>query len=188
MPTHQVNTGFLCDPDLDDWPALAMWLYVCLWSNPEVNGLTGIYRRPSDRIMRVWTRLSDDELREHWQTVTSEIKSRGEVLPPKVVEFNGGWLWIVGKGNHAIYSVTQATGAMAALKQVPGLVAAAFIEKYRQRLAGAGITDVEMKPSGVLLYRVRGRAGTTAQPAARTSSPARGRMRTVKPGGESDPV
>ena len=188
MPTHQVNTGFLCDPDLDDWPPLSMWLYVCLWSNPQVNGLTGIYRRPSDRIMKVWTRLSDEELREHWHRVTSEITSRGEALPPKVREFNGGWLWVVGKANHAIYSNTQAIGAMVALKQVPGEVAAAFVEKYRSRLAGAGITDVEIKRSGVLLYRVSGRAAstTTAQPAARTA--ARDTMRSVRPGGTSDPV
>ncbi len=187
MPTHQVNTGFLCDPDLDDWPALSMWLYVCLWCNPEINGLTGIYRRPSDRIMAVWTRMSGEELETHWKIVTDKITtSRGEVLPAKVQEFKGGWLWVVGKANHAIYSVTQATGAMKAIMQVPQEVAAAFIEKYQVRLARAGITDVRIQPTGGITYQVRGQPGAPAKSAARSSNERA--IRPVRPGGAKDPV
>jgi len=184
MPTHQVSTKFLCDPDLDDWPYSAMWLYTCLWINPEINGLTGVYPKPSDRILKVWTRFNDKELAANWKIITSPIKVKDRAaLPAKIVTNVDGWLWVVGKANYGIFSIKQGLGAMASIKQVPTPLAKAFITKYRSRLANAGICNIRIGSDGEILWQCGADGRSYGGKRARGKKPP-----NVRPGNKGDPV
>ena len=174
MPTHAVCTTFLCDPDLDDWPVEAMWMYFCLWANPECNGLTGIYRKPSNRLLKLWTRLDDDDVfAAAWKIVTDPIKRGSKMSSAKVHVTEDGWIWVVGKANHSIYNSPQAQGAVKSLIKVPEALVKLFIGKYRARLADCGVVNIDIKPDGGLKYdvEVRGRGNNGKSSTPRSTRP-----------------
>lgn len=123
------------DEDVLRWSVSVKLLYIFLSTCGECHWMTGIYRPPIDRLIRVKTGLSQQQL----------DKARARLEAEGKIEWQDGWLWLVGKGNHSLIGPKQARGAVKHLEGVPVGLARRFVEKYRDRLEGYGLNG-ELAP------------------------------------------
>lgn len=86
------STSIYTDPDLAGWSALAIHLYLYLWHNDHVHGITGI-GRVSMPVMQAESRLTPKQMQE----ARKEIANR-------VAWFADGTYWVTGRPKHTCYT------------------------------------------------------------------------------------
>ena len=91
------QTGIWADPDLAKWSNYAMLLYIYLYSNDHVDGITGIGRVEHGLVLHE-TRLTPKQ----FERAKEEIDTRVEWFPD-------GTHWVVGRAKHTCYTKDRVT-------------------------------------------------------------------------------
>ncbi len=137
----QLATSFWIDTQ--DWPRNARYLFLYLWSNDHVDGITGVGHVP-DRLVRAETGLTPKALEKAWEFLVEQ---------KKVVRDNG-WYWVIDRAEHTCLrenGKAHARMAPAARSRigdpsVPDAIRKAFTNTYRILFDNLSNTDPSVPP------------------------------------------
>lgn len=87
----QIKCGLHTDPDFDGWTFDAVGLYIYLFTNEHVHGLTGI-SRVSKAVMLIETKLTP-----------KRFDKAVDCIGAKVRWFGDGTYWVVARSSHCCY-------------------------------------------------------------------------------------
>jgi len=119
-----VATGFWTDPDLEGWAPLTKYLYLYLYGNEHVHGLTGV-GHASDRRIRSETNLT-----------TAQIARARDQIGDRVLWFDGGAYLVQARSRHTCYkadwtpSPNHVAGAWNSLRGEPPAIVSAWCNRY----------------------------------------------------------
>jgi len=106
--------------DTCDWTADAKLLYLWTWTNDHAHGISGIFAC-GDRVICCETGLT-----------MARMKRAREVIGRKVRWYPDGWLWVVGRANHACRNDKHIVSLENSLAEVPKSVCSDFWTVYKK--------------------------------------------------------